>query len=103
MNPGAWIAIYMPVFILLFVIIPQQNQLQAQAIRMRVKRRRMRSMNHELLHKYIGRVCKVTTGSYGSTATGKILDIKENWIELETRKGIELMNAEFIQSIKVEG
>ncbi|NBG88231.1 hypothetical protein ISALK_06930 [Isachenkonia alkalipeptolytica] len=59
-------------------------------------------MSHEMIKKYIGKVCKVTTGSYGSTTSGKIVDVKENWIELETKKGIELMNAEFVQNIKVE-
>ncbi|WP_236660300.1 DUF6897 domain-containing protein [Isachenkonia alkalipeptolytica] len=102
MNPGAWIAIYMPVFILLFVIIPQQNQMQALAAKHNIKRRRRTRMSHEMIKKYIGKVCKVTTGSYGSTTSGKIVDVKENWIELETKKGIELMNAEFVQNIKVE-
>lgn len=41
-------------------------------------------------------------GSYGAATSGKILDVKENWIEIETKKGIELMNAEFAQNIKVE-
>lgn len=58
-------------------------------------------MSHEMIKKYIGKECKITTGSYGSTTAGKIIDVKENWIELETKKGIELMNAEFVQNIKV--
>lgn len=102
MNAGTWIAIYMPIFLLLFVIIPQQNLMQTQAAIMIAKRRRTKKVDHELIKKYIGRVCKITTGSYGSTTTGKILDVKENWIELDTRKGIELMNAEFVQNIKVQ-
>ena len=101
MSTGAWIAIYMPVFILFFVIIPQQNQMQAQAAKHNIKRRRTKKMSHEMIKKYIGKVCKITTGSYGSTTSGKILDVKESWIELETKKGIELMNAEFVQNIKV--
>ncbi len=102
MNSGTWIAIYMPMFILFFVIIPQQNQMQSQASRMITKKRRTRKLDHELIKKYIGKVCKISTGSYGTTTTGKIVDVKENWIEMETRKGIELMNAEFIQNIKVQ-
>lgn len=101
MSLGAWIAIYLPAFILLFIIIPQQNQMQALAAKHNINRRRRRIMNHEMIKKYIGKECKITTGSYGSTASGKILDVRENWIELETKKGIELMNAEFVQNIKV--
>jgi predicted secreted protein len=102
MNPATWIAIYMPIFILLFVIVPRQNQMQAQAARKMMKKRRLRPLNHELIKKFIGKVCKITTGSYGTTTSGKIIDVKENWIELETQKGIELMNADFVQNIKVK-
>ncbi|MDF2593316.1 MAG: hypothetical protein K0S75_2782, partial [Clostridia bacterium] len=31
----------------------------------------------------------------------KIIDVNENWIEVETKKGNELINAEYVQSIKV--
>lgn len=102
MSPATWMAIYLPIFVLLFVIIPQQNQMQVQAAKMITKRRRRRTLDHELIKKYIGRECKITTGSYGTTTKGKVLDVKENWIEIETKKGIELMNAEFVQNIKVE-
>ena len=102
MNPATWIAIYLPAFILLFVIIPQQSQMQGQAARKMMKKRRLYTLNHELIKKLIGKVCKITTGSYGSTTSGKIIDVKENWIELETKKGIELMNADFVQNIKVK-
>lgn len=102
MNPATWIAIYMPIFILLFVIVPRQNQMQAQVARKMMKKRRLRPLNNELIKKFIGKVCKITTGSYGTTTSGKIIDVKENWIELETQKGIELMNADFVQNIKVK-
>ncbi len=102
MNAGTYIALYSPLFMLLFVILPSQYQAQAQAAKMIMKRKKVRVLDHELIKKYIGRVCKITTGSYGTTTNGKILDVKENWIELETHKGIELMNAEFVQNIKVK-
>lgn len=59
-------------------------------------------MNNELISKYIGKNCKISTGTYGTTVVGKIISINENWIEVETKKGIELINAEFIQSIKIK-
>ena len=43
-----------------------------------------------------------TTGSSGIVVVvGKIIDIIENWIQVETKKGIVLVNAEFIQSIQI--
>lgn len=58
-------------------------------------------MDNEVLKKYIGKNCKISTGSYGSTVSGRMLDIKDNWIEVETRKGIEIINAEFVQTLKI--
>ena len=58
-------------------------------------------MTNELLSKHIGKKCKISTGSYGSNVTGRILEIKDNWIEVETYKGLELINAEFVQNVKV--
>lgn len=102
MNPATWIAIYLPTFILLFVIIPQQSQWQSLVAKKMIKKRRLQPLNHELIKKLIGKVCKITTGSYGSTTSGTIIDVKENWIELETQKGIEFMNADFVQNIKIK-
>ncbi len=59
-------------------------------------------MTNEVVSKYIGKNCKISTGSYGTTVVGKIVNVNENWIEVETKKGIELVNADFIQSIKIK-
>ena len=58
-------------------------------------------MLNELIKKYIGKNCLITTGSFGTNVKGKIVDVNENWLELETKKGKELINAEFVQSIKI--
>ena len=101
MNPGSWIAIYLPLFIIFFIIIPQQNQISTAVLRKIKKRKGGFVMTNEILKKYIGRICKISTGSMGTNVAGKIIDINENWIEIETKKGNELINAEFVQSIKI--
>lgn len=58
-------------------------------------------MTNELIKKYIGKTCNISTGSFGTNVIGKIIDVNDNWIEVETKKGKELINAEFIQSIKI--
>ncbi|KJR44933.1 hypothetical protein UF75_4697 [Desulfosporosinus sp. I2] len=57
-------------------------------------------MTNELIKRYIGKSCLISTGSFGTNVKGKIIDVNENWFEVETKKGSELINAEFIQSIK---
>lgn len=59
-------------------------------------------MTNEVINKYIKKNCKISTGSYGTTIEGTIVNVNENWIEIQTKKGIELINAEFIQSIKIK-
>ncbi|MDR7870777.1 MAG: hypothetical protein RIN55_07970 [Tissierellaceae bacterium] len=58
-------------------------------------------MTNDVIKKYVGRDCRISTGSFGTNVVGKIIDVNENWIEVETKKGIEIINAEFVQSIKV--
>ncbi|AET69004.1 hypothetical protein Desor_3521 [Desulfosporosinus orientis DSM 765] len=58
-------------------------------------------MTNELINKYVGKKCIISTGSFGTNVKGTIAAVKENWIEIETSKGQELINAEFIQSIKI--
>jgi hypothetical protein len=101
LEPGSWIAIYMPLIVIFVMIIPQQRELQRRIIHRIHKRKGIQPMTNELLQKHIGKRCKISTGSYGTTITGKLLEVKENWVEVETRKGNELINAEYIQNIKI--
>jgi hypothetical protein len=66
------------------------------------KRKGLIIMTNEVIKKYIGKTCKISTGSFGREVIGKIIDVNENWIEVETKKGKELINADFIQSIKIK-
>jgi hypothetical protein len=46
--------------------------------------------------------CHISTGTFGVNVVGKIMNVNENWIEVETKKGNELINLEFIQRIKTK-
>ena len=84
MSSSTWIAIYMPLFILFFVIIPQQREMQ-RAVLLKIKKRKgVITMTNEVIKKYIGINCKISTGSFGTNVVGKIIDVNENWLEVET-------------------
>jgi hypothetical protein len=100
LDSGSWVAIYLPILIVIIGYI-QQNEYRKIMIIRHKRRRGLISMTNELLSKHIGKKCKISTGSYGSNVTGRILEIKDNWIEVETYKGLELINAEFVQNVKV--
>ena len=101
MDSSTWIAIYLPMIMVLLIIPHQQSVYHAAIIKNR-KKRGVIMINNELVKKYIGKRCKVSTGSFGVNIIGMVIDIKENWIEIETKRGMELVNLEFIQNIKVK-
>jgi hypothetical protein len=76
--------------------------MQKSVLVKRKKRKDAIIMTNEVIKRYIGKSCKISTGSFGTNVVGKIIDVNENWIEIETKKGNELINAEFIQSIKID-
>ena len=91
----------MPLFIIFFIIVPQQRAVH-KAVLLRIRKRKgVVEMTNELVKKYIGKKCMISTGSFGTSVKGVIIGVNENWIEVETKKGNELINAEFIQSIKI--
>ena len=98
---SSWIAIYVPLFIIFFIVLPQQREMQKPTILKIRKRKELIIMTNEVIKKYIGKTCKISTGSFGTNVIGKIIDVNENWIEVETKKGNELINADYIQSIKI--
>ena len=59
-------------------------------------------MTNELIKKYIGKTCVISTGNFNNSVTGELIEVNDNWLEVETKKGKELINAEFIQSIKIK-
>jgi len=98
---SSYISTYFLFFIIFFIVFPQQHALQKLAIIKIKKRKGVIIMTNEVIKKYIGNNCNISTGSFGTNAIGKIIDVNENWIEFETKKGKELINIEFIQSIKI--
>ncbi len=100
MNSATWIAIYLPIFILFVIIIPMQYTAQ-KAHFLRYTKKKGRKMTNEIIKKYIGSKVRLSTGSYGINVEGKITGLTENWLEVETKKGTELINCEYIQNIKI--
>lgn len=91
----------MPLIIIFLIILPQQRTAQKAVLSRIRKRKGVGKMLNELIKKNIGKKCHLNSGSFGTNVKGKIIDVNENWIELETKKGTELINAEFVQSIKI--
>ena len=61
-----------------------------------------RNTANALVQKYKGKYCYISTGTLGEKIIGKIVDVNENWIEVETKKGNAILNLDYIQNIKTK-
>lgn len=100
METGSWIAIYLPLFVILIAQAQNEASIRNMIIR-RHRRKEFKPMTNELLQKYVGKRCRISSGPYGTSTRGVIREVNDNWLEVETNQGSELVNAEFVQNIKV--
>jgi len=99
LNPGIWIAIYLPIFVLLFVIIPYQKKKRFRIVKRKRRLKREVRMSKEIVVKYLNKKCKVYLGM-GEAVKGVIKSVEDNWMEVETSKGIQLVNLDYAMNIK---
>jgi len=57
-------------------------------------------MDNEALKKYIGHSCHISGEFSINIELGKIIEVYENWIEVDTNEGIELISIKQIECIK---
>jgi len=98
LDSAAYIAIYLPLFIIFAIELPWMRK-TAAILRLK-RKRRMERLTNDLVKKYIGRVCYVSTGSFGASVKGKIVEVMDNWIEIRNHKGSQLLNADFVTNIR---
>ncbi|HZK55604.1 MAG TPA: hypothetical protein VFC84_15655 [Desulfosporosinus sp.] len=101
MDTSSMIAIYLPILVVFLIILPQQRAVEKLVLLKIRKRKGVVVMTSELVNKYIGKKCHINSGTFGTNVKGVIIDVKENWLEVETKQGNQLINADFIQSIKI--
>ncbi len=102
-DSSNFFAIWLPLFIVFFIIFTQRTATQ-YVIKRKSSRRRLSPVNNDLVKQFTGKKCMVSTGSFGSglaNATGTVKKVQDNWIEMEDKKGkISLINLEFVVGIK---
>ena len=102
MNTSGWIAVYLPMFIIFFIILPQGYVMQVRTAIRRKRKVGSKRMTNEILKSYVGKICKISGGSYGVNIKGRIVDVNENWIVVQTSRGDKIVNAEYVQSIRID-
>lgn len=101
MNAGVFIAIYLPIFIVIFVMRP--NSLKRMFLVRKLKKNRGENkMTNELIKSCIGKTCNISTGSFGASYTKvEVIEVVDNWIKVQAKGKTDLVNIDFVQTIKV--
>lgn len=72
-------------------------QRKSQRKRKGVKRR----MPVEMLREFIGKDCTISLFNEISGVAGKIIQVEENWIKVEEKKKIRIINGDMIRDIAI--
>lgn len=62
---------------------------------------RIRKMPTELIKEFIGKVCSISLFNESFGITGKIVALEDNWIKVEEKGTIRLVNGDMIRDIKL--
>lgn len=61
----------------------------------------MRKMPQELMKEFIGKVCIIMLFNESFGITGKIVAIEDNWLKVEEKNKIRLINGDMIRDISI--
>ena len=95
MNPAIYIAIFLPLLIMLL----QQKQNNTALLMLRHKRKGARSDMKDLARHFIGKDCLVYTFN-GTQLSGVIKEVTENALLMDNKGSPEAINLDFIVRIR---
>lgn len=82
------------------IIIPRRNKLYLEIIKMK-KKGRKRKMPQELMKEFIGKVCTIVLFNDSFGVQGKIVALEDNWIKVEEKNRIRLINGDMVRDISI--
>ncbi len=89
--------------LIVVILSARENNIAAAVIIRKKRKGRSRQEMNELILKYIGKKCIISTmsNSLGGSVTGVIKSVNNTWLEVETQNGqTEIINSEYIVRIK---
>lgn len=90
---------YIAIFMLLFVILMQQNHRKKQKAALNViKKKRSGKKMTVILNGYEGK--DVTVYTLNDSVTGKVVEIGEGWIKIDTGKEVSAVNLDYVIRVK---
>lgn len=95
-NFSMWIII-----ILIFCIIISRNKKFVLNNIVRKRKGRKRRMPTEMIKEFIGKVCCISLFNESFGITGKIISVEENWLKVQERDSVRMVNGDMIRDIKI--
>ncbi len=95
---------FVPIWVAIFIciIIPMVNSHKFNISRFSRKNRGENKMlPKELMKEFIGKVCEITLFNSGFGVAGKIEAVEENWLKVNEKGKIRLLNGDMIMNIKI--
>ena len=94
MNPS-----YFAIFMLLFIVLMQQNHQKKQKAALNVIKKKRSGMKMTvILNGYEGK--NVTVYTLNDSVTGKIVEVSDGWIKIDTGKEVSAVNLDYVIRVK---
>jgi len=114
MEPILYLPIFVAVFIPLLLFVTREQTRRRVVGRWAAQRRAARrnqsistgeeesAMSNELIQSLIGKTVQISTGSLGESFDKVVvLAVEENWIRVQRKNKIRLINSDYITSVKI--
>lgn len=96
------VAIIIPIVMLIYCAFQAERGVRSRMRRGRRGKERENTMANELIEGLVGKYCTLTTGAFGPSIAGTVLSVKGSWIEVKTRKGVRLINADYVVDAAID-
>ena len=80
--------------------MPRRDKLYLELMK-RKKKRGKSKMPQELMKEFIGKVCSITLFNESFGVQGKIVTLEDNWIKVEEKNRIRIINGDMIRDISI--
>ncbi len=94
---------FIPIWVVIFlcIIVPSVNSRKNNALRSARRKGEKKMLPKELMKDFIGKVCEIALFNSGFGCTGRIVAIEENWLKVEEKGQLRLVNGDMIMNIRV--
>ena len=92
--------LFLLIILFLCIILPQRNRLYLEIIKRKWKGRK-RKMPQELMKEFIGKICTIILFNESFGIQGKIVAIEDNWIKVEEKNKVRIINGDMIRDISI--